>query len=108
MGIVYLIYGTGTMVLALRTTGLGAWGIARTLFWADLPAIYFAVALEAIRRVTVVVGANDWRAALWGLALSVPASIPLWIGLGMRTPVFSLVRQVLQSRKDGADASSHV
>ncbi len=104
MGIVYLVYGVGTMVLALRTTGLGALGILRALFWFSLPAAYVAVALEAIRRVAEAAGVVDWRAALLGLVLAVPASIPLWLGLGVRTPVFTLVRQAWRSRRGPAAA----
>ncbi len=99
MGLVYLVYGVGAMVLALHTTGLGASGILRTLFWFSLPISYVALALEGIQRVTLGMGLHDWRAAVAGVAVAVPASLPLWVGVGVRTPVFGLVRQALRSRK---------
>ncbi len=99
MGIVYLIYGTGTLAIALRTCGIGFGRIVLSICWAAAPAVYLAFALAAIRAIIEAVGVVDLHAALLGLALLVPASVPLVAGLVVRTPVVPLVKQAWQARR---------
>ncbi len=98
MGIVYLVYGLGALALAYRTCGMATGRIVQALLWAALPAGYVAVALEVIHRVLTSWHLEGAAAALAGLALLVPASAPLLLGLARRTPTFQLLKQAWRAR----------
>lgn len=99
MGAMYMVYGLGAQVLAAGTCNVGYRRILIDLAYCLIPILYLSLVLLGIDRLLLLVGLEGWRAALAGVVLFVPASIPLFYGVARRTPVLKLLKQAWQARR---------